>query len=108
MNRSIYHVSQILTVTSALAIHACIADLLTEPTVVTGYSVGEMAAWSIAGIWTADEALRLTDVRAQLMDRVAGADDRLGMSAASIRPRSTPCSKHIAARSRSGIPIVLS
>src|SRR5437879_13072882 len=37
-----------------------------------------MAASSIAGIWTAEEALRLTDVRAQLMDRVAGPDGRLG------------------------------
>ncbi|EIG57927.1 acyltransferase domain-containing protein [Bradyrhizobium sp. WSM1253] len=72
------HVSQILTVTSALAIHGCIADLLTRQTAVTGYSVGEMAAWSIAGIWTAEEALRLTDVRAQLMDRVAGPGGRLG------------------------------
>jgi malonyl CoA-acyl carrier protein transacylase len=72
------HLSQILTVTSALAIHACIADLLTKQTAVTGYSVGEMAAWSIAGIWTADEALRLTDVRAHLMDSVAGPDGRLG------------------------------
>lgn len=72
------HASQILTVTSSLAIHACIADLLTEETAVTGYSVGEMAAWSIAGIWTADEALRLTDSRAQLMEAVAGPDGRLG------------------------------
>lgn len=72
------HVSQILTVTSVLAIHACIADLLPEQTAVTGYSVGEMAAWSIAGIWTADEALRLTDVRARLMDSAAGPDGRLG------------------------------
>jgi [acyl-carrier-protein] S-malonyltransferase len=72
------HVSQILTVTAALAIHACIADLLTEQTAVTGYSVGEMAAWSIAGIWTADEALQLTAVRARLMGSVAGRDGRLG------------------------------
>ncbi|WP_316234615.1 ACP S-malonyltransferase [Bradyrhizobium sp. SZCCHNR1020] len=72
------HVSQILTVTSALAIHACVADLLDEQTAVTGYSVGEMAAWSIAGVWTANEALRLTDVRARLMEEAAGADGRLG------------------------------
>jgi [acyl-carrier-protein] S-malonyltransferase len=71
-------VSQILTVTSALAIHACIADLLTDQTAVTGYSVGEMAAWSVADIWTAAEALRLTDIRARLMDSVAGPDGRLG------------------------------
>lgn len=75
---SINHCSQILTVTSALAIHACVADLVTEQTAVTGYSVGEMAAWSIAGIWTADEALRLTDARARLMDSAAGPDGRLG------------------------------
>ncbi|WP_420969825.1 acyltransferase domain-containing protein [Bradyrhizobium sp. B120] len=72
------HSSQILTVTSALAIHACIADLLTAETAVTGYSVGEMAAWSIAGIWTAGEALRLTDIRARLMQDAAGTDCRLG------------------------------
>lgn len=71
-------VSQILTVTSTLSIYACIADLLTEQTAITGYSVGEMAAWSIAGIWSADEALRLTDVRARLMDRADGPDGRLG------------------------------
>ncbi|MGY4403695.1 acyltransferase domain-containing protein [Bradyrhizobium sp. USDA 3315] len=75
---SFNHSSQILTVTSALAIHACIADLLTEQTAVTGYSVGEMAAWSIAGIWSADEALRLTDIRARLMESAAGPDGRLG------------------------------
>ncbi|MCP3442357.1 acyltransferase domain-containing protein [Bradyrhizobium sp. CCGUVB14] len=75
---SVNQISQILTVTSALAIHACIADLLTEETAVTGYSVGEMAAWSVAGIWPAAEALRLTDIRARLMDRVAGQDGRLG------------------------------
>ncbi|WP_051389989.1 acyltransferase domain-containing protein [Bradyrhizobium sp. Ec3.3] len=74
VNRS----SQILTVTSTLAIHACIADLLTEETAVTGYSVGEMAAWSIAGIWSADEALRLTGIRARLMRETAGPDGRLG------------------------------
>jgi [acyl-carrier-protein] S-malonyltransferase len=72
------HPSQILTATAALAIHACLADLLVQQTAVTGYSVGEMAAWSIAGIWAADEALRLTDVRARLMERAAGRDSRLG------------------------------
>ena len=53
------HISQILTVTATLANYACIADVLAKPIVVAGYSVGEMAAWSIAGIWTADEALRV-------------------------------------------------
>ncbi|MGY3341530.1 MULTISPECIES: acyltransferase domain-containing protein [unclassified Bradyrhizobium] len=75
---SVNHTSQILTVTSTLAVHACIADLLTEEIAVTGYSVGEMAAWSIAGIWTAGDALRLTDIRARLMEEAAGPSGRLG------------------------------
>ncbi|MBB4396303.1 ACP S-malonyltransferase [Bradyrhizobium sp. ERR14] len=74
---AVNHTSQILTVTSTLATHACIADLLIEQTAVAGYSVGEMAAWSIAGIWTTSEALRLTDIRARLMES-AGPDGRLG------------------------------
>ncbi|HLZ96965.1 MAG TPA: acyltransferase domain-containing protein [Steroidobacteraceae bacterium] len=75
---SINHVSQILTVTAALAVSACVTDLLGKPIVVAGYSVGEMAAWSLAGIWTAEEALRLTDVRARLMESAAAQPGRLG------------------------------
>ena len=53
------HASQILTVTAALAIYACLEDVLPKQIAVAGYSVGEMAAWSLAGVWTAEEALRL-------------------------------------------------
>ena len=70
--------NQILSVTAALAIHACVTDILPEQVAVTGYSVGEMAAWSIAGVWTAETALRLTDVRARAMDAAGGADGHLG------------------------------
>ena len=72
------HISQILTVTAALAIYTCVADVLSKKIAVAGYSVGEMTAWSIAGIWTAEEALRLTDARASLMESVAGPEGRLG------------------------------
>lgn len=70
--------SQILSVTAALTLHACIQDALPEQLAVTGYSVGEMAAWSIAGIWTAATALRLTDERARAMDAAGGVGGRLG------------------------------
>jgi [acyl-carrier-protein] S-malonyltransferase len=70
--------NQILSVTAALTAHACIADLVPGPVVVTGYSVGEMAAWSIAGVWTAGQALHLTDIRARAMDAAGGTDGRLG------------------------------
>lgn len=70
--------SQILSVTAALTMHACIQDALPEQLAVTGYSVGEMAAWCIAGIWTAATALRLTDERARAMDVAGGVGGRLG------------------------------
>jgi len=58
---------QILCVSRSLAAFAALG--LRAPTMVAGYSVGEMAAWSIAGIWRHDQALRLTERRAELMDR---------------------------------------
>lgn len=70
--------NQILAVTAALTIHACIADVLPSEFVATGYSVGEMAAWSIAGVWTAKAALQLTDIRARVMDAAGGSDGQLG------------------------------
>jgi [acyl-carrier-protein] S-malonyltransferase len=72
------HTGQILCVTAALAAHACIADALPAEFAVSGYSVGEMAAWSIAGVWTAATTLRLTDRRARAMDAAGGPDGQLG------------------------------
>lgn len=83
-------VSQILTVTAALAVHACIADVIPGQVVVAGYSVGEMAAWSIAGAWSAEAALNLTDARARAMDAVGGTGGRLayvrGLARAALEP----------------------
>lgn len=70
--------SQILSVSAVLALHACIAAALPPTFAVTGYSVGEMAAWSIAGAWSAETALQLTDQRAQAMDEAGGGDGQLG------------------------------
>ena len=95
------HVGQILSVTAALAIHACVADVLPEPIAVTGYSVGEMTAWSIAGIWTAEEALRLTDIRARRMEGVAGPDSRLGY----VRGLDQDALERLAQKHRCGIAI---
>ncbi|HVI88295.1 MAG TPA: acyltransferase domain-containing protein [Dongiaceae bacterium] len=70
--------NQILSVTAALANHACIADALPSRLAVTGYSVGEMAAWSIAGIWSPQTTLSLTASRAQAMDAADGGRGQLG------------------------------
>ncbi|GAB0114374.1 acyltransferase domain-containing protein [Acidisoma sp. C75] len=69
--------SQILTVTASLALHAALADALPECCAVLGYSVGEMAAWSIAGVWDAERALRLTAARAEAMTAAASVPGRL-------------------------------
>jgi [acyl-carrier-protein] S-malonyltransferase len=78
--------NQILSVCATLAIHTCIAPALPDQRAVAGYSVGEMAAWAIAGIWTASEALRLTDCRARAMDAVGGYDGQLGYIRGMARP----------------------
>lgn len=70
-------VSQILSVTASLALYAAIADVLPAPCAVIGYSVGEMAAWSLAGVWSPEEALRLTAARAEAMTAAAREPGRL-------------------------------
>jgi len=69
-------ISQILCVTRALAAAACLE--LDSPLLVAGYSVGEMAAWGVAGFWSAQETIRLTAIRAELMDQADGGDGGLG------------------------------
>lgn len=82
--------NQILSVTAPLALYAGIADLLPSPCAVTGYSVGEMAAWSIAGIWPPEEALRLTALRAEAMEAASQDPGRLayvrGVDATQLAP----------------------
>jgi len=71
--------SQILCVARALAT----ADALfpggaTPATLVAGYSVGEAAAWGVAGVWSPADTLALVDARARAMDAASGPDDGLG------------------------------
>ncbi|MGH3247856.1 MAG: ACP S-malonyltransferase [Trebonia sp.] len=56
-------VAQPLLVAAALAV----AALLPEPDAAAGHSVGELAAGAIAGIVSADDAIKLTRVRGQAM-----------------------------------------
>jgi len=68
--------SQVLCVTRALAAAASLE--LDGPLLVAGYSVGEMAAWGVAGLWSPCETLRLTAIRAELMDKADGGGGGLG------------------------------
>ncbi len=62
------HAGQILCCTQALAAWAMLGAARPSRVVLAGYSVGELAAWGCAGVFTAAELLDLAAVRATLMD----------------------------------------
>jgi [acyl-carrier-protein] S-malonyltransferase len=62
-------VAQPLLVAAALAV----AGLLGEPDAAAGHSVGELAAGAIAGVISANDAIRLTRVRGEAMAASCGA-----------------------------------
>ena len=59
---------QILCCTQAMAAWAVLGDDMPRPLVVAGYSVGELAAWGIAGLLDAKEVIGLAVERASAMD----------------------------------------
>lgn len=69
--------AQILCVTQALAAWHLIEAALPDRFLVVGYSVGQVAAWGIAGLLAEDPLLALTARRAELMDRAGGEQDGL-------------------------------
>ncbi len=71
--------AQPLITGTALAAWAALQSALVEPPVaVAGYSVGELAAYACAGVFSADIAIDLAEKRAALMDAaVAGLDTGL-------------------------------
>src|SRR5580658_2675003 len=60
--------AQLLCTLQTLSAAAVLADLLPQRRCVAGYSVGEVAAWSIAGVIAEAEALGLVTQRAEAMD----------------------------------------
>ena len=70
--------AQILCVTQALAAATMIAGALARRTIVAGYSVGEVAAWGIAGLLSLQATIDLARIRAEIMDGASRTDDGLG------------------------------
>ena len=62
-------VGQILCCTQAMAAWAVLSAKVQRPLVVAGYSVGELAAWGVAGLLGYEEVLRLASQRAVAMDK---------------------------------------
>src|SRR6185436_1191935 len=74
-------VAQLLLTGVGIAAWQTLAAQLPRPVVVAGYCVGELAAFTAAGVFNADTALDLAAARAQAMDEsVAG--QRTGLLAA--------------------------
>ena len=69
--------AQILCVTQALAARRLIASGLPERFLATGYSVGQVSAWGIAGLLEDASLLALAARRAELMDLCGGEHDGL-------------------------------
>jgi len=76
-------VAQPLLTGVSLAAWAALAPRLPRPAMVAGYSVGELAACSAAGVFDASTALHLATQRAELMDRCAVDDAPSGLLAVS-------------------------
>jgi len=80
--------AQVLCVLAALSLCAVLADALPCDRLVAGYSVGELAAWGLAGVFDSTEVLRLAAARAEDMDAVRDGPQGLlfvrGLSRATI------------------------
>jgi [acyl-carrier-protein] S-malonyltransferase len=62
-------VGQILCCTQAMAAWAVLSAKVSRPLVVAGYSVGELAAWGVAGLLDYEQVLHLAIQRAAAMDK---------------------------------------
>jgi [acyl-carrier-protein] S-malonyltransferase len=68
-------IGQILCALQALAAAAALKDAMLDRLIVAGYSVGEVAAWGVAGLFDGTDALDLVARRAQAMDAAASPGD---------------------------------
>jgi [acyl-carrier-protein] S-malonyltransferase len=68
---------QILCTLQALAATAALRSTLPDRIVVAGYSVGEVAAWGVAGLFDAQDTLELVARRAEAMDAASPLGDGL-------------------------------
>lgn len=66
---------QVLCTLQALAAAAALRDCLPDRIVVAGYSVGEVAAWGVAGLFDPVDTLDLVARRTEIMDAISPAGD---------------------------------
>jgi [acyl-carrier-protein] S-malonyltransferase len=79
-------VAQPAIVAASLAMWAALRDSLPLPVLAAGYSIGELAAYGVAGALAPADAVRLAARRARLMDACVGPGAPQGMVALSGMP----------------------
>ncbi|MBF8179181.1 ACP S-malonyltransferase [Herminiimonas contaminans] len=77
-------IAQPLVVASILATWEAVKNIIPKPVVVAGYSIGELASWAVAGALSAEEAIRLAALRANLLQGCIAADHPQVMLAISL------------------------
>jgi [acyl-carrier-protein] S-malonyltransferase len=75
--------AQPLVVAASLAVWQMLAPRLPKPALVAGYSVGEVSAYAVAGVFPVVEAVAIAARRADVMSTVATAGGAQGMAALS-------------------------
>ena len=91
-------IGQILCSLQALAAAAALRDTLPDRPTVAGYSVGEVAAWGVAGLFSATDTLDLVARRAEAMDAASpGGDGLLFVRGLSRKSIERLCERHNAA-----------
>lgn len=92
---------QILCCVAALAGWAVVSAMRPGRAVVAGYSIGDLAAWGVAGRLAPDAVLRLAALRAEAMDAASGK----GFGLAGIRGLPLPTLEALAGRHESHLAI---
>ena len=81
---------QILCCTQAMAAWSVISSTLPRPPLVAGYSVGELAAWGVAGLLDPENILKLAVQRASAMDEATAEPSGLaairGLNRSTLQP----------------------
>lgn len=80
-------VGQLLCTLQAVAALAALPGLAARPRIVAGYSIGEVAAWAVAGLVAPSAALDLAAARAEAMDAAGAPGDGLVAVRGLPRPR---------------------
>jgi [acyl-carrier-protein] S-malonyltransferase len=93
---------QILCVTQALAGFATLRIAPGTRLTIAGYSIGELAAWGCAGLFSPEAAIELAGARAALMDAASGPEDGLAF----VRGLDRDCVDGLCARHAAAVAIV--